>query len=66
MARVREVRAPAGKWAVAGTVVLGSFVVADLGREYRQCGDATNDWHLWRPRWKHVITWVAVADRIAP
>ena len=28
MVRVREVRAPAGKWAVAGTVVLGSFVVA--------------------------------------
>src|SRR5207237_7153377 len=28
MALVREVRAPAGKWAVAGTVVLGSFVAA--------------------------------------
>src|SRR5215475_1259243 len=28
MARVREARAPAGKWAVAGTVVLGSFVAA--------------------------------------
>ena len=28
MARVRGVRAPAGKWAVAGTVVLGSFVAA--------------------------------------
>ena len=28
MARVSEVRAPGGKWAVAGTVVLGSFVAA--------------------------------------
>src|SRR5262245_40142243 len=28
MAGVSEVRAPAGKWAVAGTVVLGSFVAA--------------------------------------
>ena len=28
MVRVREARVPAGKWAVAGTVVLGSFVAA--------------------------------------